>query len=77
MESALVCTFIYGTALREARSTKIPVVITKKVYVPKEYEEFYTKYKDALGAHYIEIADLEDPPEYLSDLIDNYISQYK
>ena len=77
IKSALVCSFIYPKALEKANSVDIPVVITKKVFVPKEYAGFYEEYSQALGSYYIEIADYENPPEYLIELMVNFILDHE
>ena len=69
VESALVCPFIYGTARERANSVNIPVVITKKIFVPQKYSSFYREYSRALGSYYFETADSENPSNSLSDLI--------
>jgi len=69
IESALVCPFIYGTALEEANSANVPVAITEKILVPQKYASFYREYSQALGSYYFEIADSENPSDSLSDLI--------
>lgn len=77
VKSALVCSFIYKRALTKANSANIPVVITEKVFVPEKYANFYEEYRKALGSYYIEAANCENPPEYLSELIENYILIHK
>ena len=77
VESALVCPFIYGAAREKADSDNIPVVITGKVFVPKEYASFYIEYSQALGSHYIEIADSENPSDSLADLILDVIHDHE
>jgi hypothetical protein len=69
IESALVCPFIYGTALEKANFVNMPVAITEKIFVPQKYASFYREYSRALGSYYFEIADSENPSNSLSDLI--------
>ena len=77
VKSALVCAFIYRTAQKKANSANIPIVMTKKVFVPKEYEEFYKEYKSVLGSYYMEAVSLVAPPYHFRDLIKNFIFNYK
>ena len=77
IESALVCPFIYGIALKKAKSNDIPVAITTTIYVPEKYATFYKEYSRVLGSHYIEVANSEDPPEHLTELIELYIVDHK
>jgi len=77
IESALVCLFIYGIALKKAKSNDIPVAITTTIYVPEKYATFYKEYSRVLGSHYIEVANSEDPPEHLTELIELYIVDHK
>lgn len=74
IRSALVCSFIYhDTALKYAESNDVPVVITRKQFVPEEFRIFYEEYKVAFGSHYIEVVNLRNPPGYLRDLIEKHI----
>jgi Holliday junction resolvase-like predicted endonuclease len=73
IESALVCTFIYRTALREAKSKNIPVVITNKIYTPEKYAGFYEEYSTALGSYYFEVINVENPPKHLTRKIIGFI----
>jgi hypothetical protein len=77
IESALVCPFIYGIALKKAKSNNIPVAITTTIYVPEKYSTFYKEYSRVLGSHYIEVANSENPPKHLTELIELYIIDHK
>jgi hypothetical protein len=68
-----VCRCIDRPAYHYAKSLGIPVAATEKVYVSKQYESFYNQYKEALGAYYIEVADLDNPPKDLIELFRKYI----
>jgi len=70
---AIVCRCITKPSLRYTKSKSIPVVATSKVYVSKKHESFYNKYKEALGAYYIEVAELNNPPKDLIKLFRRYI----
>lgn len=69
IESALVCPFIYGSALEEANFVNMPVAITERIFVPRKYSSFYREYSRALGSYYFEIVDYDNPSNSLSDLI--------
>jgi len=73
IESAVVCPFIYRTALKKAESDNIPVVISSTIFVPEKYATFYDEYSTALGSYYIEEANIENPPEYLENLMVDHI----
>ena len=73
IRSALVCTFIYPDALEYAKSLDIPVVISSKQFVPIKLSELYLEIKEAFGSYYIESARLDEPPEYLRELIEERI----
>ncbi len=76
VKSAIVCSFIYGSAFKEAKKRGIPVVITKKQFVPRKYEDFYMKYRNLLGSYYVEIVDSNAPPERLVKKFEKYIFNY-
>jgi Holliday junction resolvase-like predicted endonuclease len=73
IESALVCTYIYKKALREAKSRNIPVVITNKIYIPEKYAGFYKEYSTALGSYYFKVINSEKPPKHLTRKIIGFI----
>ncbi len=75
--SAIVCSFILKKAKQQADSYNIPCVITKNIFVPERYADFYLEYRKALGSYYIEIVNPEEPHERLQELFETYVFHHE
>jgi len=78
VRTALVCSFIGGTAREELKGMDIPVAITQKVFLPSgKHENLYKEYIENFGYHDImSIVDEDKIPEILIQHIDKYILRY-